>query len=151
MMFVGCSGEENVGQVEFEKNKEEQSITHIFNGESNTWELNHYEITFSTDLMEVGNGMISMKNENSYLSDYLSYTVYATIDNKEEVLQKHVSTGEVVNEISTINVGSVSSSPFVNSNGEMIRFDDLSNVYMVINWNDFNGVYLEEKINFELY
>lgn len=151
IMLVGCSREENVEQVELEKHKEEQSITYIFNGESITWELNNYEITFSTDLMEVGNGIISMKNDNNYLSDYLSYKVYATIDNKEEVLQKHISTGEVVNEISTINLGSVSGSPLINSKGEMISFDDLSNIYMVINWNDSNGDYLEEKIYFELY
>lgn len=149
IMLVGCSGEENMEQVESEKHKEEQSITNIFNGESNTWELNNYEITFSTDLMEVGNGMISMKN--NHLSNYLSYKVYATIDNKEEVLQTHISTGKVVNKTSTINLGSVSSSPLINSRGERISFDDLSNIYMVINWNDSNEDYREEKIYFELY
>lgn len=150
-MLIGCSGEENVEQVELEKHKEEHSSTNVFNGESNTWELNNYEISFSTDLTEVGNGIISMKNDNNYLSDYLSYKVYATIDGKEEVLQKHVSTGEAVNEISTINLGSVSGMPLTKSNGDMISFDDLSNIYMVINWNDSNGDYLEEKIYFELY
>ena len=149
IMLVGCSGEENMEQVESEEHKEEQSITNIFNGESNTWELNNYEITFSTDLMEVGNGMISMKN--NHLSNYLSYKVYATIDNKEEVLQTHISTGKVVNKTSTINLGSVSSSPLINSRGERISFDDLSNIYMVINWNDSNEDYREEKIYFELY
>ena len=149
-MLIGCSGEEDVEQVELGKHKEEQSTTNVFNGESNTWELNNYEISFSTDLMEVGNGIISMKNDNNYLTDYLSYKVYATIDDIEEVLQKHISTGEVVNEISTINLGSVSGAPLINSDGEMINFEDLSNIYMLINWNDSNGDYLEEKIYFEL-
>ena len=150
-MLIGCSEEENVEQIDLGKHKEEQSITNVFNGESNAWELNNYEISFSTDLMEVGNGTISMKNDNNYLSDYLSYKVYATIEDKEEILQKHISTGEVMNEISTINLGSISGSPLINSEGEVISLDDLSNIYMVINWNDSSGAFLEEKIYFELY
>ncbi len=115
-------------------------------GESKTWELSGYEIELTPNSSKFGNGILTMKNTTEYSSDFFSFEVHATINNKDEVMQKHQSSGEQVN-IATKKMGSIEGNELPSKNGDYISINELSDIYMIIKWNDQQGNKKEERIN----
>ncbi|MGE7094307.1 hypothetical protein ACQKII_23330 [Lysinibacillus sp. NPDC048646] len=123
------------------------NLFNVFTGESESWELSGYEIELTPHSSKFGNGTLTMKNTTDYSSDFFSFEVHATINNNDEVMQKHQLSGEQVN-IATKKIGTIEGNELPSKNGDYISINDLSDIYMIIKWNDQQGNKKEERINF---
>ncbi|MET4559838.1 hypothetical protein ABIA69_000981 [Lysinibacillus parviboronicapiens] len=139
-VLFGCHNQNDNVQVP------KGNLFNVFMGESKTWELSGYEIELTPNSSKFGNGILTMKNTTEYSSDFFSFEVHATINNKVEVMQKHQSSGEQVN-IATKKMGSIEGNELPSKNGDYISINELSDIYMIIKWNDQQGNKKEERIN----
>ena len=112
-------------------------------GESDTWELNGYEIKLTAYYFEAGNGILTMKNTTDYLSNSFSYEVYARIDDEDLLIHQHHSSGAPVN-IALKEIGSIKGDELFIKEGTL---NDVSDIYMKIEWEDFKGHSRVEQID----
>lgn len=114
-------------------------------GESESWKVDFYEILIKPETFDVGNGNLTMKNKTEYSSDYLSIGVYAVIDNEDTVVQRSTVTGSEL-DISQTSMGASEGGTLLNKNGEPVSLENISDIYMIIEWQD-NDKKKEEKVN----
>lgn len=108
-------------------------------GESDHWKLDGYEILISSDKSKTGNGTLTMKNEDKYLTDFFSFHVYTVVDGVENSLHSSSVSGET--DIAKQTTGTIE------SEGEnFTKFSEVDEVYMNIRWNDDTDRDQEERI-----
>lgn len=84
-----------------------------------------------------------MKGESDYFTDSYNIRVYAVDDGKEKVIQGNSVSGNAVQDITQISIGTTES-----SDGKYLSPDKINNIYMTIEWKDLDsGQWLEEKID----
>lgn len=105
------------------------------NGESESWTVHSYHISLTSDVLKVGNGILEMKGRSEYKTDDLSFEVHAVISGEDTVIQAKKVTGSEI-DVSQINTGTIEGDAPLNENGESIKMDDLSKIYMTIEWED---------------
>jgi len=120
----------------------------VLTGESHTWELSGYEIKLTPKSFEIGNGTLTMKNTTDYLSDSFSYEVYATINEEDQLIQQHHSSGQPVN-LALKKIGSITGEKLYLKNGKNIALRNVSAIYMLVEWKNQDGQSSVERI--ELY
>lgn len=76
-----------------------------------------------------------MKGGSEYKTDYFYFDVHAVINSEDTVIQGKKVTGSEI-DISQINTGIIEGDAPLNKDGETIEMDDISNMYMNIEWND---------------
>lgn len=106
-------------------------------GESENWVANSYQISLTSDVLKVGNGTLDMKGSSEYKTDYFYLKVHAVINGDDTVIQAKKVTG-IESDVSQMNIGTVEGVAPLNKDGETIRIDDISDVYMTIEWKDIN-------------
>lgn len=114
-------------------------------GESESWKVDSYEVLIKPETFDVGNGNLTMKNKTEYRSDYLSIGVYAVIHNEDTVIQRSTVTGSEL-DISQTSMGASEGGTLINKNGEPVSLENISDIYMMIEWQD-NDKKKEEKVN----
>lgn len=116
-------------------------------GESESWEVDSYKVIINPDTFSAGNGTLSMKDKNEFNSNFLDIKVHATINNQDRVVQgKSVTvTGDEQN-IAQTSIGAVEGGTYFKENGEPITLEDISDLYMIIQWQDGNKE-MEERID----
>lgn len=98
-------------------------------------------------VLKVGNGTLDMKGSSEYKTDYFYFKVHAVINGDDTVIQAKKVTGSET-DVSQMNIGTVEGDAPLNKDGETIRIDDISDVYMTIEWKDMSqGKKIKERIN----
>ncbi|MBX0359551.1 hypothetical protein [Halobacillus sp. Nhm2S1] len=115
-------------------------------GESESWEVDSYEIEIKPDIFKAGNGSLTMKNKTENSTDFFHLEVYAVIDNEDRLVQaKSVKGSE--SDITQMTTGATVGGAFLGDNGVPISLKNVSDIYMSIEWQDKNKT-MEEKIDF---
>ncbi|ARI77775.1 hypothetical protein [Halobacillus mangrovi] len=118
--------------------KQEENIENHFhlslNGESNHWKVQHYEIKCTPKLFKAGDGKIIFKGNDNVKSEFYKIDVHAVIDETDTVVHTKSVSGE--SKLNKIETGSIKGDTYVNKEGNPVTFDEVSRVYMVIEWQD---------------
>lgn len=118
-------------------------------GESQTWNLNGYEITMTSENMKVGNGTLKMRNESEYKADSLLFRTHAIINGEDIVVHSGSVSGEGI-DIAEHLTGTIDGSSYLNKTGDPITMREISNIYMIIEWWDI-GESVSNKERIDLY
>ncbi|MFD2705742.1 hypothetical protein [Salibacterium lacus] len=102
-------------------------------GESSSWKLDEYEIEMTPESFLVGNGTIHMKNENEYLTDFFHFETHAVISGEDTVIHSGSVSGSEI-DITEETTGANEGAAHLNENGNPVRLDDISKIYMAIEW-----------------
>jgi len=106
-------------------------------GESENWVANSYQISLTSDVLKAGNGTLDMKGSSEYKTDYFYFEVHAVINGEGTVIHAKKVTG-IETDVSLVNTGTIEGDAPLNKDGETIKMDDVSNIYMTIEWKDIN-------------
>lgn len=138
LLFSGCNS------------NEKSVIDHYYLlliGESQTWNLNGYEIMITSDSFKVGNGTLRMKNANKYISDSFQFETHAVINGEDTVVHAGSATGAGI-DISKKTTGANEGGTYFKKNGEPITLNEVSDIYMVVEWWDIGkNVNLKERLD----
>ncbi|MGP4070789.1 hypothetical protein [Halobacillus sp. B29] len=114
-------------------------------GESEHWEVDSYDIEIKPDTFKAGNGSLTMKNKTENSADFFNIEVYAVIDNEDKLVQaKSVKGSEL--DITQMTTGATGGGTFLEVNGVPISLENVSDIYMSIEWQDKSKT-MEEKID----
>ncbi|WP_245755997.1 hypothetical protein [Halobacillus alkaliphilus] len=112
-------------------------------GESENWEVNSYDILIKPDILKAGNGNLTIKNKAEFNTDFFSVRVHAVIDNEDRVIQgKSIQGSE--SDITQTSTGATEGGTFIDEEGKSISLENISDIYMVIEWQDIKGSNKEE-------
>ena len=107
----------------------------LLTGESNTWKVDSYELSLTPETLKAGDGTLRMKNETEYQTEYFNMEVHAVIDHKDTVIQTKAVTGSHTS-IAQINTGAIEGGTFYNKEGKAIELANISDIYMIVEWQD---------------
>ncbi|KHE71473.1 hypothetical protein [Halobacillus sp. BBL2006] len=117
-----------------EKGNIENHFHLSLNGESEHWEVENYEVKCTPHSFKAGDGKVTFKSNETMSSDYYKIDVHAVIGEEDKVVQAKSVSGETNLEI--IETGHTNGDTYVNRDGEPITFNEVSRIYMVIEWRD---------------
>ncbi|ASF38958.1 hypothetical protein CEH05_07470 [Halobacillus halophilus] len=112
-------------------------------GESENWKVSSYNILIKPDALKAGNGNLTMKNKAEFNTDFLSIRVHAVIDNEDRIIQGKSIQGSESN-ITQTSTGVTEGGTFIDEEGEPISLENISDIYMTIEWHDIKGANKEE-------
>jgi len=116
-------------------------------GESENWVANSYQISLTPDVLKVGNGTLDMKSGSEYKTEYLHLEVHAVINGEDTLVQTKTVTGSET-DISQVNTGTIEGDAPINKDGEKIKMEDISDIYMTIEWEDMTkGKKVKERMD----
>ena len=116
-------------------------------GESHSWTLTGYEIVLTSDAFKAGNGTLSMKNVEEYHTENFGFKTYIVINGEDTLVHTGYITGHNIN-IAEDTTGAIEGGTYVNENGDAITLDDVTEIYMVIEWWDrTKGEDVKERID----
>lgn len=123
-------------------NKETETNYYLsLSGESEHWKLDGYEIMITPEDYKAGNGILTMKNTDEHMANFLSFDTYAVVGGEEHRLHGHSVSGEA--DIAKQNTGKVDGEE--QALKEPTKIDE---IYAVIRWNDQDtDVDKEERID----
>lgn len=114
-------------------------------GESETWKVEQYKMSLTPETLEAGNGILKTKDKIQY-NNYFNLEVHAVIDNDDKVIQEKKITGS--GNLTEVTTGTVEGGTYLDKDGEAIVVDNISEVYMIIEWQDMNkGKRIKERID----
>ncbi|WP_223702123.1 hypothetical protein [Sutcliffiella deserti] len=120
------------GCIHEETNKRDHLV---LNGESENWNLNGYEVEISAENFKAGNGILQMKNQNEYKSDFFQFRTYAAISNQDTLVHSGSVSGDSIN-IAEKSIGTIEGGAYLNEEGVQITLGDISEIYMIVEWWD---------------
>lgn len=128
-------------------NRVENNYYLSFTEESDAWKLKGYEVRITPDAFIAGNGLLSMKGKDEYFTDIFSFTVHAVINQEDQVIHTYAATGSEIN-IARKRIGRIEGKAYINKEGTPINLDNISEIYMIIDWWDKEQEKkVEERIN----
>lgn len=115
-------------------------------GESETWKVEQYKISITSEILKAGNGILKIKDKNQYTTDFFDLEVHAVMDNDDRVIQKKTITGrENLTEVTT---GTIEGGTYLDKDGKAIVLENISEVYMIVDWQNMNkGKRIVERID----
>lgn len=114
-------------------------------GESESWEVDSYEIEIKPDTFKAGNGSLTIKNKTDNSTDFFNLEVYVVIDNEDRLVQAKSVKGSDT-DITQMTTGATEGGAFLGDNGVPISLENVSDIYMSIEWQDKSKT-MEEKID----
>lgn len=115
-------------------------------GESETWDLSGYEVSLSKDSFKIGHGTLFMRKQQEYLTNLFSYKTYIVMNTKKFLVHSGSRTGEAL-DIQRRDIGLIESEPYYSTNTDLEEFEDITEIYMEVEWMDHNNVKVKETIN----
>lgn len=103
-------------------------------GESENWNLEGYEIVITPEEFSAGYGTLTLKNEAEYITDSFRFDTHVVIDGEDIVVHSGSSTGGM--DISEETTGAFEGENYLNEKGDPITLNDISDIYMVVEWQD---------------
>ncbi|WP_085994130.1 hypothetical protein [Oceanobacillus senegalensis] len=126
------------GNGDMENQSSEQKTKEVtLMGESENWIANSYQISLTSDVLKAGNGTLDMKGSSEYKTDYFYFEVHAVINGEDTVIQAKKVTGSET-DVSQVNTGTIEGDAPLNKDGETIKMDDITDIYLTIEWKDIN-------------
>ncbi|MGI8314190.1 hypothetical protein [Halobacillus mangrovi] len=125
LLLLGCGLQE--------ENKENHFHLSL-NGESDHWEVQHYKIKCTPKLFKAGDGKVIFKGKDNGSPEFYKINVHAVIDETDTIVQTKSVSGE--SKVNKIETGSIKGDTYVNREGKPVTFDEVSRVYMVIEWQE---------------
>jgi hypothetical protein len=104
-------------------------------GESQTWDLTGYEIVITPENFKAGNGTLNMKNANEYITNSFQFETHAIINGEDLVVHASSATGARI-DIAKKTTGAIEGGTYLNKNGDPITLNEVSDIYMIIEWWD---------------
>lgn len=120
------------------KHNEKSVLNHYYlslMGDSQTWGLTGYEVVITPKNFKAGNGTLKMKNENEYLADFFHFETHVVTNGKDLVVHSGSVSGTGI-DIAEESTGTVEGGEYINEDGTPISLNDVSNIYMIIEWWD---------------
>ncbi|SIS46234.1 hypothetical protein [Salimicrobium flavidum] len=134
-LFSGC--------MKSESNSEENYYFSL-TGESETWEVDGYEMVVQQDEFKVGDGKITTKKGDGITADFFGMEVHAVHNGNDTIIHRKSSTGEDQN-ISQTETGSLEGGR-ADFSSEKDYAEQLEDVYMLVTWSK-DGEEREETID----
>ncbi|MGM8365493.1 hypothetical protein ACLIBG_08405 [Virgibacillus sp. W0181] len=97
-------------------------------GESETWELNGYELMFTQDGKKIGNGKLNMKEEE-YFTDFFSFNTHVVKNGVDNRIHAGSVSGRT-------NISEQMTGTIEGEDGKPVSFEEVSNIYMIVKWWD---------------
>ncbi|MGY0693785.1 hypothetical protein ACW2QC_13520 [Virgibacillus sp. FSP13] len=122
-------------------------------GDSDSWRIENYQIKITADSFKAGNGELFMKRNDEYKTDSFSIEAHAVINNNDKVISRFSSSayaGDGMNIAGKQDTGEIESGAYINEDGDPITLDDISNVYVIVEWWD-QGKERDMKERIDLY
>ncbi|MCM3629342.1 hypothetical protein M3194_18520 [Paenibacillus glycanilyticus] len=115
-------------------------------GESETWKVEQYKISITSEILKAGDGILKIKDKNQYTTDFFDLEVHAVMDYDDRVIQKKTITGsENLTEVTT---GTIEGGTYLDKDGKALVSENISEVYMIIEWQNMNkGKRVIERID----
>ncbi|MGF2614115.1 hypothetical protein FZC84_19220 [Rossellomorea vietnamensis] len=127
-------------------NDNEKSVYLSLTGESKTWKLTGYEMEISPESFKAGNGTLIMKDAEEYNSDSIYFEAHAIINGKDFKVHTGSEAGTGI-DIAENSTGSIEGGEYVNEAGRPITFNEVSNIYVVVEWRNMDkGESIKENI-----
>ncbi|RSL29919.1 hypothetical protein D7Z54_28700 [Salibacterium salarium] len=115
-------------------------------GESEEWKLHGYEVEITQENFKMGNGTLNMKTKNEYATDYFHFHTHMVINEEDRTVHSGSVTGpgiDISEETTGTNEGT-----YLDKDGESITFNDITDIYMIVEWWDPNKhEKMEERID----
>lgn len=116
-------------------------------GESDNWNLDGYKFEITLEGFKAGNGTVSMKAKNEYITDFFQFKTHAVIFNKDETIHAGYVAGEGIN-IAEKTIGIIEVGKILDEAGVPATLEDVSEIYMIIEWGDTSkNKDVEERID----
>lgn len=110
----------------------EETYYLLLKGESETWELRDYEVELTPDGRKTGDGVLTMKGENEYVTNSFRFHTYAVINGEKRIIHSGSISG--LGDISEQTTGSIRG-----DNRHPVSFDEINQIFMTIEWQDSAG------------
>jgi hypothetical protein len=117
------------------KEEAETNFHLLLKGNSAKWDVNEYEVKISPNYFEAGHGVLSMKGEQEYYTDFFHFDTHAVINEKDITVHSGSVSGKEVN-IAEKTTGKVEGGEYLNAKGEPISLEDVNRIYIVVKWWD---------------
>ncbi len=124
MILSACSTDNNE-----DNNKMDTNYYLSLTDESDHWQLQGYEIMFTSDGYKAGNGMLEMKNADESNGDFLSFDVYGVVDGEENKIHSGSVSGETP-------LADMSTGTIEGEEKSLKEFPELDEIYMTVTWNE---------------
>ncbi|MBO1001264.1 hypothetical protein [Pseudogracilibacillus auburnensis] len=116
-------------------------------GESENWNVTGYEVMITPDEFKAGHGVLKMKNKQEYITNFFHFETHVVINDVELAIHSGSTSGldiDIVEEFT----GTIESEAYLNENGKFITPNDISEIYMIVEWWDSsNHVDVKERID----
>lgn len=76
-----------------------------------------------------------MKNSNEYISDSFRFETHVVINGEDIIVHSSSFTGPEI-DIAEETTGAMESGPYLDENGSPITLNEISNIYMMVEWWD---------------
>ncbi|WP_151699826.1 hypothetical protein [Psychrobacillus glaciei] len=135
-------------------NAKQNVVNHylLLQGESETWSLTGYEVMLTPEKFKAGNGVLKMRYEENYLSEYFQFDTHAIINGEDvtvhSISAEYLNSENVGMDITEQHIMGMEMEKRLNANGNPITPKDINVIYMIVKWKDMNkGEYVEERID----
>lgn len=141
VILPACDSEET------DSNKETNTNYYFsLSGESDHWKMNGYEIIITPEGYKVGNGKLTMKNEDEYEAEFFDLDIYSVVDGEKNSLHGRSISSEGT-DIAEQTIGA--------TEGEDDALTDpaeIDEIHAVISWNEeYSDVKEDQKETLVLY
>lgn len=114
-------------------------------GESQSWELEGYQVKMTPKTLKSGNGKLTYKpNPKGFATHFFEFNVHAIVNNQDKIIQHKSVTGPA-SYSKEFTTGSIKG-PILTQNEKPITAKDLSKIYAVIKWENNKDKIQKEKI-----
>ncbi|MCM3630412.1 hypothetical protein M3194_24060 [Paenibacillus glycanilyticus] len=115
-------------------------------GESETWKVEQYKISITSEILKAGNGILKIKDKKQYTTDFFDLEVHAVMNNDDRVIQKKTITGR--ENLTDVTTGTIEGGMYLDKDGKAFVSDNISEVYMIVEWQNMNkGKRVIERID----
>ncbi|CDQ40557.1 hypothetical protein [Virgibacillus salexigens] len=130
------------------KNQEDANNDYLLlMGESESWNLNSYEIEITQKEFKAGHGTLKMKNNKEYNTDSFQFETHAIINDEDKTVHSGSVSGLGI-DIAEKTTGTIEGGTYLKENGELISLDDVNDIYMIIEWwNPIKNRKVKERID----
>ncbi len=97
-------------------------------GESENWNLNSYEINFTKDQFQIGNGTLTMKKYSEYQSNSFSFRTHVVTAEGDDRIHGGSVGGDKI-DISEQTTGTI-------EGDKILSLEEIHEIYMIVGWWD---------------
>jgi hypothetical protein len=110
-------------------------------GQSDTWELSDYEVIYTSEKNETGNGKLRMKEKDNYVTDSFHFETHAVTSGKDHIIHSGSVSGKT-------NIAEQTTGALKGEDNHSNPLQQVENIYMIVAWWDLEeDQQMEERID----